>query len=186
MSHPEMRADSGEARPSAGSGFTVRLGEFNGMSREAAEKLLRPCLDVDRWVRTLTDRRPYRSVDELTDVARTAADPFTEEEVETALAHHPRIGQRAEGGSAEAALSRSEQAGLTVDDDVQRRLRAGNEAYEERFGRVFLIRAAGRSAEEILSVLESRLTNDEETEGAIVADQLRQIALLRLAGAVAP
>ena len=69
---------------------------------------------------------------------------------------------------------------------MQRRLRAGNEAYEERFGRVFLIRAAGRSAEEILAALESRLSNDEDTEQAIVADQLREIALLRLAGAVAP
>lgn len=163
-----------------------QLSEFNEMSPDAADQLLRPCLDIDRWIRTLVDRRPYDSVEELTDAARTAADPFTEEEVETALAHHPRIGQRAEGGSAEAALSRSEQADLAVDDDVQRRLRAGNEVYEERFGRVFLIRAAGRSAEEILAALESRLTNDEETERAVVADQLRQIALLRLTGAVAP
>ena len=66
------------------------------------------------------------------------------------------------------------------------RLRAANEAYEERFGRVFLIRAAGRSAAEILAALESRLTNDDATERRVVADQLRQIALLRLAGAVAP
>ena len=61
---------------------------------------------------------------------------------------------------------------------------AGNQAYEERFGQVFLIRAAGRSAEEILAALESRLTNDEKTEQSIVADQLRQIALLRLSKAV--
>ncbi len=166
--------------------MSTRLSEFNEMSPEAADQLLRPCLDIDRWVGTLVDRRPYASVDELTDVARSAADPFTDEEVTAALAHHPRIGQRAEGGSAEAALSRSEQAGLDVDSEVQRRLRAGNEAYEERFGRVFLIRASGRSAEEILAALESRLANDEETEQRVVADQLRQIALLRLAGAVAP
>jgi 2-oxo-4-hydroxy-4-carboxy-5-ureidoimidazoline decarboxylase len=185
MSQVEIAHDSAEARQPTGSG-PLRLEEFNRLSPEAARDLLRPCLDVDRWISALVDHRPYRSIDELMQTAQTAADPLTEEEVEGALAHHPRIGQRAEGGSAEAALSRSEQAGLTVDEDVQRRLRAGNEAYEERFGRVFLIRAAGRSAEEILQALESRLTNDEETERAIVADQLRQIALLRLAGAVAP
>jgi 2-oxo-4-hydroxy-4-carboxy-5-ureidoimidazoline decarboxylase len=156
------------------------------MGPEEADSVLRPCLDIDRWVRTLVDQRPYASVDELLAAARTAAKDFTDTEVESALAHHPRIGQRAEGGSAEAALSRSEQGGLTLDDDVQRRLRAGNEAYEERFGRVFLIRAAGRSAEEILAALEGRLTNDEATEQAVVAGQLREIALLRLAGAVAP
>jgi 2-oxo-4-hydroxy-4-carboxy-5-ureidoimidazoline decarboxylase len=166
--------------------MSTPLSDFNAMSPEAADQLLRPCLDVDRWVGTLVDHRPYASVEELTDAARTAADPFTDDEVEAALAHHPRIGQRAAGGSAEAALSRSEQAGLTVDGDAPERLRAGNEAYEERFGRVFLIRAAGRSATEILAALESRLTNDDETERRVVADQLRQIALLRLAGAVGP
>ena len=186
MSSPDTRAESVEERSSTSSGPPIRLSEFNRLSPEVADQLLRPCLDIDRWISALVDHRPYGSVDELMQTARTAADPFTEEEVEAALAHHPRIGQRAEGGSAEAALSRSEQAGLTVDEDVQRRLREGNEAYEERFGRVFLIRAAGRSAEEILAALESRLTNDEETERAIVADQLRQIALLRLAGAVTP
>ena len=174
------------SQPDTRSGQPLPLSEFNRLSPEAADQLLRPCLDIDRWVRTLVDQRPYASVEELTDTAGAAADPFTDEEVEAALAHHPRIGQRAEGASTEATLSRSEQAGLTVDDDVQRRLRAGNEAYEERFGRVFLIRAAGRSAEEILAALENRLANDEATEQAVVADQLRQIALLRLAGAVAP
>jgi 2-oxo-4-hydroxy-4-carboxy-5-ureidoimidazoline decarboxylase len=166
--------------------MSTRLSEFNQMGPEAADQLLRPCLDIDRWVGTLVDRRPYAGVDELTEVARSAADPFTDEEVTAALAHHPRIGQRAEGGSAEAVLSRSEQAGLGVDSEVQRRLRAGNEAYEERFGRVFLIRASGRSADEILVALESRLANDEETEQRMVADQLRQIALLRLTGTVVP
>jgi 2-oxo-4-hydroxy-4-carboxy-5-ureidoimidazoline decarboxylase len=182
MSRPEMR-EPGQARPSTTPG-AIGLSEFNQLSREAAVQLLRPCLDIDRWISALVDRRPYGSVDQLAGAGREAADPFTAEEVETALAHHPRIGQRAEGESAEAALSRSEQAGLASDDDVQRRLRAGNQAYEERFGQVFLIRAAGRSAEEILAALESRLTNDEKTEQIIVADQLRQIALLRLSKAV--
>ena len=40
--------------------------------------------------------------------------------------------------------------------------------------------------EGVLAALEGRLTNDEATEQAVVAGQLREIALLRLAGAVAP
>ena len=183
MSQPHPRSESVEARSSTGSAAPIGLSEFNQLSREAAQ-VLRPCLDIDRWISALVDRRPYGSVDQLMSAGREAAEPFSQEEVEAALAHHPRIGQRAEGGSAEAELSRSEQSSLSVDDDVRRRLRAGNLAYEERFGQVFLIRAAGRSAEEILAALESRLTNDEETERAIVADQLRQIALLRLSWAV--
>jgi 2-oxo-4-hydroxy-4-carboxy-5-ureidoimidazoline decarboxylase len=75
---------------------------------------------------------------------------------------------------------------VVADEDVQRRLQEGNRAYEQRFGRVFLIQAAARSAEEILASLQSRLSNDEDTERSIVADQLREIALLRLAGVVVP
>ena len=56
----------------------------------------------------------------------------------------------------------------------------GNRAYEERFGRIFLIRAAGRSRPEILAELHRRLALTDDAEAAEVADQLRQIALLRL------
>ena len=56
------------------------------------------------------------------------------------------------------------------------RLAAGNAAYEQRFGRVFLIRAAGRDAEQILAELDRRLGNDDETERAETVDNLRQIA----------
>jgi 2-oxo-4-hydroxy-4-carboxy-5-ureidoimidazoline decarboxylase len=56
----------------------------------------------------------------------------------------------------------------------------GNAAYEERFGRVFLIRAAGRTPEQMRAELERRLGNDDETEAAEALDQLREIALLRL------
>jgi 2-oxo-4-hydroxy-4-carboxy-5-ureidoimidazoline decarboxylase len=164
----------------------TRLSEFNGLSADQAAELLRPCLDVARWVSEIVDGRPYRSVDDLFATARSAAHPFTAAELEEALAHHPRIGERADGASAEAHLSRTEQAGLDLDDDVQVQLKEGNRAYEQRFGRVFLIRAAGRSSGEILASLRARLDNDVETEDGVVADQLRQIALVRLAGAVSP
>lgn len=65
------------------------------------------------------------------------------------------------------------------------RLAAGNAAYEERFGRVFLIRAAGRDPGEILGELDRRLHNDDATERAETVDNLRQIALLRLEAALA-
>ncbi len=68
--------------------------------------------------------------------------------------------------------------------DVAARIADGNAAYEARFGRVFLIRAAGRSPEEMLAELERRLANDDETEAREAAGQLAEIALLRLRAAV--
>ncbi|MBC3190625.1 2-oxo-4-hydroxy-4-carboxy-5-ureidoimidazoline decarboxylase [Pseudonocardia sp. C8] len=164
----------------------MRLAEFNAAPGREAEAVVRPCLGVDRWVAEVVEGRPYAGVDDLVAAGEKAASALTAEEVDAALAHHPRIGERARGDSAEAGLSRGEQAGLDTSDSVQARLLEGNRAYEERFGRVFLIRAAGRDAAEILDQLEQRLGNDPATEDAVVADQLTQIAVLRLKGAVTP
>lgn len=160
----------------------MNISDFNAMTSDEGAAALRPCLDVQRWLDTLVAGRPYTDVDALVREAEQAAEPLTPQEVDQALSHHPRIGERAEGASSEATMSRSEQASLNLGDDVERRLREGNQAYEERFARVFLIRAAGRTSEEILDELQRRLANDDAREYTEVGDQLRQIAVLRLKG----
>lgn len=164
-------------------GSTTGLAMFNTAPAEQARDTLLACADVPRWAEAVVAGRPYADVDAALTAARTLADPWTEAEVDTALARHPRIGERAHGTDADAEHSRREQSRLdTHDADVARRLADGNRAYEQRFGHVFLIRAAGRSTQDILATLEQRLTNDAETERRIAAEQLREIALLRLQG----
>jgi 2-oxo-4-hydroxy-4-carboxy-5-ureidoimidazoline decarboxylase len=161
----------------------VDLDSFNALDRDAARSALRPCVDIDRWIDTVVDGRPYSDVEEAVEAGMLAADPWTEAEIDGALAHHPRIGDRATGATAEATFSRSEQSGVDVtDSDVQGALVAGNLAYEDRFGRVFLIRAAGRDSREILDALNARLLHSPDEEIAVVAQQLREIAVLRLEG----
>lgn len=162
------------------------LQAFNSAKEAVADAVVRPCLDVDRWVVEVVAGRPYHDRDGLLARASHAAEPLTPDEVEAALAHHPRIGEQPHTISTEADLSRSEQAGLDTGGDVLAQLAAGNRAYEERFGRVFLIRAAGRSSEEILASLHERLDNEPETELRVVGRQLREIAVLRLEGRVQP
>ena len=67
-----------------------------------------------------------------------------------------------------------------ADAALKQAMLAGNQAYEARFGRVFLIRARGRSGEEMLAQLQRRLSHDEETETREALQQLREITLLRL------
>jgi 2-oxo-4-hydroxy-4-carboxy-5-ureidoimidazoline decarboxylase len=163
----------------------MQLAVFNGADRAEVTAALRPCIDVQRWVDQIADARPFATREDLLDFARTAAAPFTPDEVESAMAHHPRIGERPTAATTEASMSRSEQAGVDpADQDVTRALAEGNRAYEEKFGRVFLIRAAGRTASEILTALHERLNHNAEEEDAIVAQQLREIALLRLEGVI--
>ena len=137
------------------------------------EQLL-SCLSVPRWADDVLAGEPYADRAALLTAADIAARSLSDSELEEALSAHPRIGEQ--GGP----QSQREQAGVDPSDDASSRLVAGNAAYEERFGRVFLIRAAGRDAEEILAELERRLGNTDEAERAETVDNLRQIALLRL------
>lgn len=103
-----------------------------------------------------------------------------------ALAAHPRIGDRPDAAGRDARWSRTEQSGTAgAGEEVRRALAEGNVAYERRFGHVFLIRATGRSAGEMLAELRARLRNDAGTERAVVRAELAAIIDLRLVKLVA-
>ncbi|NRQ48263.1 2-oxo-4-hydroxy-4-carboxy-5-ureidoimidazoline decarboxylase [Aeromicrobium stalagmiti] len=159
------------------------LATFNSMAPDEAAELLRPCADVQTWIDDLVGGRPYDDRDSLLTFAEAAAATWDDAEIDAALAHHPRIGERAAGEGAEAAMSSAEQSGISGDEQA---IADGNRVYEETFGRIFLIRAAGRTAGEVLEQLTARLDNDPAAESAVVAGQLREIALLRLEGILTP
>jgi len=144
---------------------------------------LTAALAVPRWVEDVAARAPFDSLAELQLVAYTEATPLAAAEIEQAIAHHPRIGEKPVGVGTAQALSRAEQGEAT---ELAEELAAGNAAYEARFGRVFIVRAAGRTRAEILAELHRRLELDAATELVIVGEQLRDIALLRLEQLFAP
>ena len=153
---------------------------FNALEDSEARKLLESCLAVERFVDEVVSARPYGSVAELVSNAQRVASTLSGAEVAAALARHPRIGERA-GAGHDVEFSQHEQSGVDQSDQVVvQALADGNAAYEAKFDRVFLIRAAGRSADEILAELQRRLGNTEEAEFAEVVTQLTQIAVLRL------
>ncbi|WP_125130089.1 2-oxo-4-hydroxy-4-carboxy-5-ureidoimidazoline decarboxylase [Microbacterium sp. 10M-3C3] len=157
------------------------LADFNAAPAVEAAATARVWANVPAWADAVAAGRPYASVDALTAYAGALAAQWTPAELEQALAHHPRIGARVTGADAEAAASRREQASMaTAGDDVTAAMAAGNAAYEERFGRVFLIRAAGRAPAEMLAELHRRLENDPDTEVREATAQLAEIAMLRL------
>lgn len=142
---------------------------------------LTACLAVPRWVEEVAARAPYGSMLELLDVAAAAAAQLSPDEIEQAMAHHPRIGERASGSGAAQAFSRAEQESSASGDQSQAEaLAAGNAAYEQKFGRIFLIRAAGRTREQILVELQRRLQLDPDQDLQIVGSELRDIALSRI------
>jgi 2-oxo-4-hydroxy-4-carboxy-5-ureidoimidazoline decarboxylase len=140
------------------------------------EATLTECLAVPRWARAVLDGQPYDSPEALFAVARREAATLTEHEVELALAGHPRIGDKT--GS---ATSQTEQSGVDSSDKVLAdEFLAANREYEQRFDRIYLVCAAGRSGAELLADLRERLSNDPDTELAVTVRELGKIALLRL------
>ncbi|MFD1722009.1 2-oxo-4-hydroxy-4-carboxy-5-ureidoimidazoline decarboxylase [Amnibacterium endophyticum] len=150
-------------------------------STDRARERLAAALGSRRWVDEVAGRGPYDSVAALVEAGDAAARRLTDEDLDEAVAHHPRIGERASGDGTAVRLSADEQAGLgRAEEGLDAAIARGNAVYEERFGRVFLIRAAGRSRQEILDELQRRLKQDPADETAEAKDQLRQIAALRL------
>lgn len=161
------------------------LDDVNNGPPDQVGEALRTCNAAPRFVAEVLGGRPYPSAAALVARAEQVARALPWDEVATALAAHPRIGDRVEGSSAEAQASRREQSSMgDADAEVRAALLEGNRRYEERFDHVFLIRAAGRSPQEMLAELRRRLGNEVDTERAEVTEQLAQITALRVEGLV--
>ncbi|GAB3410992.1 2-oxo-4-hydroxy-4-carboxy-5-ureidoimidazoline decarboxylase [Flindersiella endophytica] len=154
---------------------------FNDLDPVRAREALAACCASSAWVQHMVDGRPYAGPDELAGAGYKAAEELPWSGVEEALAAHPRIGERAKGDSTEAGWSRGEQSGATdAGEQTQAALAEANQAYEQRFGHVFLICATGLSAEQMLAEAKRRLDNDEATERAETTRELARIVALRL------
>jgi OHCU decarboxylase len=165
-------------------GTDVSVDGFNTLPHAEATRRLLTCLNVPRWADEVAGGRPYADYAELVAKAEASAAQLSDAELADALDRHPRIGERA-GAGHDAEFSSREQAQVDHGDGaVMAALADGNREYEQRFGRVFLICATGLSAEEMLASLRQRLTHDESTEAPVVHEELRKIALLRLAKVV--
>lgn len=152
----------------------MRIEEFDVAPKDVVAGVLGSCVAIASWIDGLIRERPFGERALLLRRAGELAQAWTEREVLAALADHPRIGETP------TALSAQEQSG--VEAELAERLADGNRRYEQRFGRVYLVRARGRTGEEMLELLEQRLTNDPATEIEVTRSELAEIALIRLEG----
>ncbi|MBW3604466.1 MAG: allantoicase [Actinobacteria bacterium] len=140
------------------------------------------CCGASRWVEAMLARRPFATFDRLREAADHEWEQLGHDDWFEAFSAHPRIGDRSG-----PEHTRREQSGTAdADPEVLEALAEGNRRYERRFEHVFLINAAGRSAEEMLEALTERLDNDPATEAAVAAEQQRQITQRRLEAMVHP
>jgi len=138
---------------------------------------LHQCCASERWVELVEAGGPYDSAHELEEAFERAFAALTAEDWRQAFAAHARIGEPHPGDATGAA----EQSGVAAaTPETLAALKAANAAYEARFGHVFLIRASGLSAEQMLAALSQRIGNAPDVELRNAADQQRQITRQRI------
>lgn len=154
---------------------TLGLSWLDALPAGAAAAQLRACCASSAWVTAMVAHRPFGGLPALLAAAREEWSRLEPDDWREAFAAHPRIGER---GTAREAAEQAD--ALTADDAVTAALASDNIVYEDRFGYVYLVRAAGRTAEEMLALLRERLGNDPEAELGVAAGQQAEITALRL------
>jgi allantoinase len=153
------------------------------------ELLLRSCA-APAWVDAMIDAVAEGGDGDLLELAERSFDGLRRDHWLEAFAGHPRIGDLESLRHRFAATERlaaGEQAGTRgASDRVLRELASGNADYERRFGHLFIVCATGKSAAEMLDLLQKRLGNDPEEELQIAAREQRKITRLRLESLLAP
>lgn len=168
----------------AGQQMNDVLVRWNGAPAAEAAKEILPCCGSTAWAERLTQRRPFADHASLLAASNQIWFSLTPADWLEAFRSHPRIGESSASMTASArsaAWSRQEQDRIApADDETKSALAAANRAYEEKFGRIFIVCATGKSVAEILAILRRRMQNDKDTEIREAAEEQRLITQLRL------
>jgi len=159
------------------------LAAWNNADEATAIETMIACCGSRRWAKAMVALRPITDLVELSTAADRVWNTMKEPDWMEAFACHPRIGTRS-GPPVTArsdAWSRQEQSLTTgAAEHVLTKLSEDNALYEKRFGFTYIVCATGKSADEMLEILEQRLANDRATELREAAEQQRQITQIRL------
>jgi 2-oxo-4-hydroxy-4-carboxy-5-ureidoimidazoline decarboxylase len=160
------------------------LARWNGLPQEEAVREILACCGSKTWAASMASKRPIQDEDSLMTTSDAIWSGLGEQDWLEAFRSHPRIGESHAEEVAPAQSSawsaQEQQKASSADEAVMVALKWGNREYEQKFGRIFIICATGKSASEILEILRRRLHNDEATELRQAAEEQRQIMHIRL------
>lgn len=159
------------------------LAVWNASDTETAVATLSNCCASQRWARAVAAQRPYATAEDLLQAADRVWATMGEPDWMEAFRAHPRIGERKATHATPQSVQWSHQeqaAAETARHNILAELAEGNRRYEELFGFTYIVCATGRSAEEMLHILQKRLASDRQSELQEAAEQQRQITQIRL------
>ena len=158
--------------------------ELNSLSASDAAAHFRTCCNAGHWAAQMATGRPYADIRALSAAAGNVFRSLTEADWMEAFAGHPKIGDIGDLRKKfpqTAGMSEAEQSGiLQTSDQLLADLAAANDRYERKFGYIFIVCATGKSADEMLAILNDRLNNDPDAEIRVAAQEQEEITQLRL------
>lgn len=168
----------------------MTLQELTNLPEKQLREQLLKCCGSKAWVDKMIPLFPMEDLVELMENAEEQWYKCSEKDWKEAFAHHPKIGDteslrskglQKEKFAATADMAAGEQKAVsTASTSTIEALAKGNEEYEAKFGYIFIVCATGKSADEMLSLLQSRLSNDPQKEIKIAAEEQIKITKLRL------
>jgi 2-oxo-4-hydroxy-4-carboxy-5-ureidoimidazoline decarboxylase len=180
----------GGRRAYRGGDSGVTLDELNALPIAEARAALERCCGARRWIEQMCAARPFRDRAALLAAAGRAAGGLERDDWLAAFAHHPRIGDleslRAQFARTATWAGEEQRGASAASEATLLALAEGNRAYEARFGYIFIVCATGKSADEMLAMLRTRLPNDPDREIAVAAEEQMKITRLRLEKLLGP
>jgi 2-oxo-4-hydroxy-4-carboxy-5-ureidoimidazoline decarboxylase len=160
------------------------LARWNSLDPDAAALEALPCCGSHAWSCALASSRPIADEASLLVISSSIWLALPEDAWLEAFNSHPRIGQtHAQTHATEESLrwsAQEQRVTLSEDDGTKLALEEANRRYEQKFGRIFIVCANGRTSSEIVKMFEARMQNNAATELREAAEQQRQITQLRL------
>jgi 2-oxo-4-hydroxy-4-carboxy-5-ureidoimidazoline decarboxylase len=162
----------------------MTLHELNTLPVQQLQEELLKCCGSPAWVNKML---PFFPADDLVELLEDAEEQWwkcTEVDWKEAFTHHPKIGDvesLKKKFASTAQWAAGEQSGaLSASQKTIEALAEGNKKYEDKFGYIFIVCATGKSADEMVAMLQERLLNDPKEEIEIAADEQNKITKLRL------
>jgi len=156
----------------------MNLTAFNSLDKESARKELFACCGSNRWADGMMQYFPFASEKQLVDLSsKIWYDECGEADWRESFTHHPKIG---DVKSLTEKFAGKEQAGVAVaTQETIQHLAKANSDYETKNGFIFIVCATGKSADEMLALLNDRLQNNSEEELHIAMGEQQKISIIR-------
>ena len=142
------------------------------------------CCGSTTWANNLCKEKPFHDLEDIFKKSDLCWSKSTKEDGFEAFTHHPKIGDVSELEKKFASTKEwagGEQAGVnTANREVLEALSKGNADYEAKFGFIFIVCATGKTAQEMLDLLNERIGNEFEKEFEIAMGEQNKITKIRL------